>query len=427
MGHDPTKAALRREMHSRYGIGADRVRYVRAPYRICPLGAHIDHQLGTVTAMAIDRGVLLAFAPAESKEVRVGSLAYPGEVRFNLDGIPPKQPGDWGNYTRGAATALTNARGLVRGILGITSGDLAEMGLSSSASIGLAYLLALEEANGLQVSAEENIRLDQAIENQYLGLNNGILDQTAILLSRANCLTVIDCKRFAESSERPSATPSPEEPTNSPTQAGAGFPPQGISLIAPPAPSLPFSILIAFSGVTQSIISTDYNRRVTECGEAAQLLLRAAGRSAAQARLAEVTPQEYEAHRAVLPSALARRAEHFFSEMKRVHLGVQAWRRGDWFEFGRLVSDSGRSSIQNYECGCPPMIDLYEILTRTTGVLGARFSGAGFRGCCVALVEPLTEAAILHEVQQAYSARRPEWADRARFFVCQSDDGARIL
>ncbi|MBI5383399.1 MAG: GHMP kinase [Verrucomicrobia bacterium] len=409
MSHDNTLAALRDGMVRRFGVTPDAVRFVRAPYRICPLGAHIDHQLGTVTAMAIDRGVHLAFVPSGSGEVRLRSLAFPGEVRFRIEAIPPKQPGDWGNYARGAAMALSQGRKLTNGIVGLTSGDLAEVGLSSSASIGLAYLLALEEVNEWRGSATDNIRLDQAIENRYLGLNNGILDQSAILLSRRDHLTVIDCRAFAGlAASTEDATP-------------------GVRLVARP-PTMPaFAILIAFSGLTQSVISTDYNRRVTECAEAARLLLNAAGRPESPARLAEVSPDEYAAHRRRLTGPLAKRAEHFFSEMERVGCGVRAWERGDLAGLGKLVTESGRSSIVNYECGCQPMIDLYEILVRTEGVLGARFSGAGFRGCCVALVEADAAEAAAASVAAEYKAGHPDLAANAGCFISQSADGARLL
>src|SRR5512140_2413360 len=101
---DPNR--LRDELCQRYSVPPERVRVVRAPYRICPLGAHIDHQLGLVTAMTIDQAVLLAFAPSRSREVCLSSLTFPGTVRFSLDAIPPSLPGDWGNYARGAAFAL---------------------------------------------------------------------------------------------------------------------------------------------------------------------------------------------------------------------------------------------------------------------------------------------------------------------------------
>ena len=224
--------SLRERMRSLYGVDAPRVHFVRSPYRICPLGAQIDHQLGTVTAMAIDRGVLLAHAPSGSQEVRLSSTDYPGDVRFELDAIPPKRTNNWGNYARGAAVALGQKHALRQGIVGVIHGELGEMGLSSSASVGLAYLLALEAANGIEVTPDDNIRFDQSIENDYLGLNNGILDQSAILLSRRDHLTVIDCRAFAQRNE-----PAPAK--------GAADLPAGVSLL-PQSPSMPeFGIVIA--------------------------------------------------------------------------------------------------------------------------------------------------------------------------------------
>src|SRR5262245_12457125 len=98
--------ALRRSVVARYDAAPERIRVVRSPYRICPLGAHIDHQLGPVTAMAIDQSVVLAYAPSDASLVRLGSIGLPDPVDFTLDGVPGARAGDWGNYPRGAARAL---------------------------------------------------------------------------------------------------------------------------------------------------------------------------------------------------------------------------------------------------------------------------------------------------------------------------------
>jgi galacturonokinase len=388
---------VRDELVRRYGVAAAATRVVLAPYRICPLGAHIDHQLGPVTAMALDRGVVLAYAPSRSREVRLMSLAYPGEVRFPLDDVPDCRPGDWGNFARGAVRALRRKSALHTGLVGVTAGAVSEGGLSSSAAIGVAYLLALEDVNGLPVAPERNVLLDQFIENQYLGLRNGILDPSAILLSRRDHLTRIDCAtvRF-ETIPRPASMPR-------------------------------FAILIAFSGLKQALVATDYNRRVAECAEAAATLLAAAGRPRETPLLGRVSAGEYAAHGRLLTGAPARRAEHFFSEVDRVARGIEAWRRGDIEEFGRLVTASGQSSIVNYECGSPPLIDLYRILIETPGVYGARFSGAGFRGCCFALVRPECAEEAAQRVRESYARRHPDLAPDARVFLCASNDGARIL
>lgn len=380
-----------------YGVARDAVTIVFSPYRVCPLGAHIDHQLGRVTAMALDQGVWLAFAPSQTPEVRVRSLDFDGEVRVGFDHVAEPQVGDWGNYVRGAVLAARQSFGVSRGFVGITAGRVAEGGLSSSAAVGIAYLLALEHVNQLEVTHQENIALVQQIENRYLGLRIGILDQSGILLSRRNALTVIDCADVSH------------------------------ALIEWPSQSLPFGILIAFSGIRRSLAGTDYNKRVAECAAAAGELLQAAGRPETPARLRFVTPQEYAAHAGRLSGPPARRARHFFSEMERVGRGVDVWQRGDVRAYGQLVTESGAGSIHQYECGAPPLIDLYHILIETPGVWGARFSGAGFRGCCLALIEPHQRDEIARRVMHEYGRRHPDLADSAWTMSCQTDHGARLL
>jgi galacturonokinase len=378
-----------------YGVDRTTVRAIFAPYRVCPLGAHIDHQSGPVTAMALDRGVLLAYAPLATPEARMRSFDYPGEVRFPFARVPDVRPGDWGNYVRGAVRALQQHHRLDTGLVGVTQGSVAEGGLSSSAAVGVAYLLALEDVNRLRIAPEENILLDQAIENTYLGLRNGVLDQSAILLSRRGHLTRIDCATLQYELVPPAAT------------------------LSPPA------ILIACSGLRQALISTDYNRRVAECAEAARTLLEAAGHAGDPPLLGLVSDDEYTTYRDRLSGPPARRATHFFSERERVGHGVDAWRRGDLREFGRLITASGDSSIRNYQCGAPPLVDLYQLLVEADGVYGARFSGAGFRGCCLALVDPQQAAAVAADVAAAYGRRYPDLASQAQMMLCQSDDGAR--
>jgi galacturonokinase len=394
---------LRREVVRRFGADPARVRVVRSPYRVCPLGAHIDHQLGPVTAMAIDWSVLLAYAPSDSGQVRLESLDFPGTVEFPIDAVPARRADDWGNFPRGAALALRErfGSGLGRGLLGITTGRLHGGGVSSSAAVGVAFLLAFEDVNGLDVSPDENIALDRMIENGYLGLRNGILDQSAVLLSRRGHLTLVDCKTSRH------------------------------ELIPAPPTLSPFTILLAFSGLRRALVGTDYNRRVDECASAARTLLGAVGRSGSGGGetpvLGDVKADEYAAYRHLLHNAPARRAAHYFSEVDRVSRGVVAWREGDAAGFGALMTASGESSIRNYECGSPPLIDLFHTLVETDGVLGARFSGAGFRGCCAALVSPDSAERAAALVSESYVRRYPELAANASVVLCSTDDGAAIL
>ena len=128
-----------------------------------------------------------------------------------------------------------------------------------------------------------------------------------------------------------------------------------------------------------------------------------------------------------LPSPLQRGATHYFGEMGRVNKGIQAWRAGDIERFGTLMSQSGESSIKYYECGSPQLITLYELLRETPGVYGVRFSGAGFRGNCIALVDPAARETIAEAIHRRYPVAHPTEAEAYSIHFCQPDDQARLL
>ena len=381
-----------------YGAAQADIRVILSPYRICPLGAHVDHQLGCVSGAPIDRGIALAFAPGVRGEVRLRSLDFRGEVAFSLDDVPARVEGDWGNYPRGAVRALQQTRGLRCGLVGVIAGSLPIGGLSSSAAAGVAYLMALGAVNGVSLSPDDLIALDRHIENVYLGLNNGVLDQSVIVAGRRGRLLHVDCL----SNERRAL------------DAPRGMP--------------AFEALIVHSGVTQALVTTGYNRRVAECEGAARGLLEMAGGPVPERpRLRHVSRAAFEAYGERLPDPLRRRARHFFEENDRVAEGARAWTAGNLSRFGTLMNASGRSSIDNYECGSPPLIALYEILRDSEGVYGTRFSGAGFRGACVALIDPARREGVEGEVRQRYAGRYPEYRDRFSIHACGTDDGARMV
>ncbi|XP_077238570.1 galacturonic acid kinase [Tasmannia lanceolata] len=408
------------------------VRIVVSPYRICPLGAHIDHQGGTVSAMAINKGILLGFIPSSDPQVLLRSGQFQGEVRFRVDEVQyprgvirknkstlardlseVRECADWGNYARGALYALQRGgHHVTQGIIGFICGSegLDSSGLSSSAAVGVAYLLALESANNLTISPTQNIELDRLIENEYLGLRNGILDQSAILLSRYGCLTCMNCKTKDYSLIQPLRLNE-----NQRTKGQEAY-----------------KILLAFSGLRHSLPNNPgYNSRVSECREAARVLLLASGKEKLEPLLCNVELDTYEAHKNKLESNLAKRAEHYFTENMRVTEGLKAWASSRLEEFGKLISASGLSSIQNYECGCEPMIQLYEVLLRAPGMFGARFSGAGFRGCCLAFVEAGRAAEAASFVRSEYQKLQPQLVSDLNqdmaVLICESGDSAHII
>ena len=119
-------------------------------------------------------------------------------------------------------------------------------------------------------------------------------------------------------------------------------------------------------------------------------------------------------------------AKHYFNEIYRAEQGAIAWKNGDMDAYGKLVFESGKSSIENYECGCPELIRLYDIMTKTDGIYGGRFSGAGFKGCCMALIDPEKEEQVLSKVSEAYLKEYPSLKGKYQTAICHSDNGVGI-
>lgn len=373
-------------------------RIVKSPLRICPLGAHVDHQHGLVTGMALQASVNLAYIPNDQGYIRIQSLDFPDEDYFNIENVPAMVPGHWGNYVRGSVLALSRKYRLTRGFEGFISGKLPIGGLSSSAAVATAYLMALCDVNGLDVSREELIQQSHWMENHFIGLKNGILDQSANILSRNGHLMVMDCHT-------------------------------GQYELVPASTKLPkFEVVVVYSGLSTALIGTDYNNRVDECKVSAWLLQEIAHGSVSPLKdvcLRDVDPAVYHKYINWIPGRFKKRAEHFFSENERVRRGVEYWAQGDLRAFGRLMFESGQSSISNYECGCPELITIYELLCECPGVYGARFSGAGYRGCCIGLIDPKRKKDIARILHTEYPARHPLYRDRYQVHFCGTDDGAR--
>jgi galactokinase/galacturonokinase len=370
---------------------------VKAPLRICPIGAHVDHQGGIVTGMTIDRFVFLAAVSDSEPVLRLESLDFPGEVGIDLTGHVPAKSGDWGDYVRAAVSALKQDWPLDTGIRAVIGGDLPGAGLSSSAAVLIAYLLALTRVNGIDLGREGISALVQRAENDYVGVESGRLDQSIILFAERGDLTRVAC-----SDQIIDQVPYPD--------SGKGF-----------------DVLVAFSGVTRALARSDFNTRVEECREAAKILSELVGSpSNDNPVLSEIAPEVFERFAAELPTIPRRRAAHYFGEQRRVLNGIEAWRNGDIERFGSLMTASGSSSIHNYECGTTELVTLYELLRDTPGVFGTRFSGGGFGGSCIALVERKAGERVIEAVKKGYESAHPEAGAAASYHICAPEGPARV-
>ena len=396
--HRPSDARLAQMRHShsyRFHVPPEDIRSIFSPYRICPLGAHVDHQLGMVSALATEMGIAVYFSERDDARCVIRSEGFPGEVCFDVSGDQQRQY-DWSDYARGALMALKARHDISRGLSISVSGEVAEAGLSSSAAIGLSYLVALADVNGIELRPKALIELDREIENGFLGLKNGVLDQSAIMLSKAGCLTVLDCA----------------------TGAAGVHPVNG-----------DFVFLAVFSGIKKALVtSNQFNQRIEESLQAgAEIRKLIAGDKTPAVPIGKSSYSEFLQIQSRLSTVSQRRAGHFYSECERVRQGRTAWLQGDAVAFGKLMMASCESSIHQYETGSAEMIALYQALVKAPGVYGARLSGAGFRGCVVALIDPQHKADLLAAVDQDYGSLFPEHQANLWAFETRPADGLNVI
>lgn len=369
------------------------------PYRVCPIGAHSDHQHGRITGLAIDKGISIAWSVKHNGVIEVISLQFEKRAQWHVNGVSPTKENDWADYLRGATLELSNRYPLNCGISGVIEGSLPIGGLSSSAAVTISFLSALCRANGISPSANEVIEIAMGAENNYVGVSSGKLDQSCEIFSRKDHLLYLDT--LDDSYE-----------------------------LIPASPSCPpFKIAIFFSGVERTLAGSKFNMRVDEVRSSAYALKAFSGMEYGkfgETFLRDVPRDVYETYKDRLPEQWRRRAEHFYTEYDRVVAGAEAWRNGDIVRFGRLIFESGNSSIYNWETGSDELKTLYEIMCRTDGIYGGRFSGAGFKGCCMAIIDPSFEESILSSVRSRYLAAFPALEGHYSDYVCDSADGVKF-
>lgn len=369
------------------------------PYRICPLGAHSDHQLGKITGFAIDKGIHIAYGPKQNGIIEIQSVQFPKRAQWHVASTPKEKQDDWADHLRGATIALNARYPLRTGLCAVLDGELPIGGLSSSAAVIITFLSALCTMNGIKLNEQELVQISLEAENKYVGVSCGKLDQSCEVYAKKDNLLYMDMQD------------------------------DSYELIPQHPDMKPYKIAIFFSGLERSLASSKFNMRVDECRSAAYALKAFAGLEYGkfnETNLRDVPREVYEQYKDKLPENWAKRAEHWYTEFDRVQKGAEAWRKGDIEEFGRLSFESGYSSIHNWETGSPELIKLYEIMTETKGIYGGRFSGAGFKGCCMALIDPAYEESICETVTREYLKAFPHLEGKYSVHLCESADGVKL-
>lgn len=369
------------------------------PYRVCPIGAHSDHQLGKITGIAINKGINVAYGVKHNGVIELQSLQFEKRAQWHVSSTPKVKENDWADHLRGATIALNKRHPLNVGLSAVIEGQLPIGGLSSSAAVIITFLSALCAVNEIKLSESEMIQIALEAENKYVGVSCGKLDQSCEVYCKKDHLLYMDLSD------------------------------DSFELIPQKSDMKPYEIAIFFSGLERSLAASKFNMRVDECRSAAYALKAYSDMDYGkfeETNLREVPLEVYLQFKDKLPENWRKRAEHWYTEFDRVQKGAEFWRNGDIESFGRLSFESGKSSIYNWETGSPELIKLYEIMRKTDGIYGGRFSGAGFKGCCMALIDPSYKDSIQEYVTKEYLKAFPELRDKYSVHFCTSADGVKL-
>lgn len=380
-------AHLKERFSRQYGGLPDLI--VQAPGRVNLIGEHTDYNDGYVLPIAIDRSVLLAASRRTDRIVRLRTLDFDDQVAFSLDEVRYDERHRWSNYQRGVAFELQECGFDLPGIdVLITSDVPVGAGLSSSAALEVSMAVTWQQVTGFDLSRPELALLCQRAENNFVGVNCGIMDQFISALGQENAALLIDCRSLAHE-----------------------------------AVSLPNGVVIVVMDTNKQrgLADSAYNTRRAECERGVALLQ--AHLPDIQA-LRDVSLVEFERYADELPDNIRRRCRHVITENKRTLEGVRALSQGDASAFGRLMDASHVSLRDDYEVSCIELDAMVEAAWHAPGVIGARMTGGGFGGCAVAMVDQSQAQAFGEQVAQEYR-RTVDLVPS--LYVCSAQAGARVV
>ena len=354
----------------------------RAPGRVELLGNHTDYNEGVVLSAAINYAVTAGAESRDQSSIELRSDFYPEPTIVSPDRLVPLQgPAAWTNYPLGVVDCLHKAGYRFGGFNIRFSSDLPPgAGLSSSAAMEVATATLLKKLFSLDLAPMAMAKLCRRAENDFAGVQCGLLDQVSSVFGRAGHAVYLDCRT------------------------------EEVDRIPLPADT---ALLVFGSGVTHALTGGEYNERRAQCFAAAAALGVPALRDVSSAQLL--------AARAALDPTVYRRAAHIVGEDERVFAGVEMLRRGDREGFGALMFASHESSRLNFENSTPELDALVALARDIPGVLGSRLTGGGFGGATITLVERQHAARVAAELGRRYTEQT---GNHGHPLLCESADGA---
>jgi len=356
---------------------------VRAPGRVNLIGEHTDYNDGFVLPMAIDRAVWIALRPRDDGTVRLFSLDLEADSSFELHSLT--KGNDWIEYPKSIAYELMKSGYELRGFDAVMTGDVPRgAGLSSSAAVELAVARAFAEVSGIEWDAPKMARISQKAENEWVGVNCGIMDQMASAACKEGHALFLDCRSL--------------EIQHAPL-------PKGVSIV------------ILDTSTRRGLVGSAYNERRSQCEEAARWF----GVKA----LRDVSVEEFnKSSKNGLNELAAKRARHIVSENARVLEAVEVMKAGNVKRLGELFNASHDSLRDDFEVTNDALNTMVDCAREQVSCYGARMTGAGFGGCAVALVKEENAVEFVTAVSAAYKQRS---SMEAAIYVCKASEGASLI
>ena len=360
-----------------------------APGRVNLIGEHTDYNGGLVFPCALTIGTYMAVKKRDDRKLRFYSMNFDhlGVIESSIEGLKPEKEADWTNYPKGVMWAFEK-RGMKMdcGLDIVLNGNIPNgSGLSSSASLEVVTGFMLRELFGFDVTNVELAQIGQYSENNFNGMNCGIMDQFASAMGKKDNAIFLDTADLSYE----------YAPIN---LAGA-------------------KIVVTNSKVKHSLVNSEYNTRRSEC-ETALAELQAVTDIKG---LGDLTEEEFEAHKsAIKDETRVKRAKHAVYENRRTIRAVEALKNNDLETFGKLMNASHVSLRDDYAVSCSEIDVLVDAAWKVEGVIGSRITGGGFGGCTVSIVKDEAIEAFKEQVGKAYQeqvGKTPE------FYVVEIGNG----
>jgi len=356
---------------------------VFAPGRVNLIGEHTDYSDGFVFPLAINQGIYVAFSPSDDDHLQLYSLDFEEFFEKKISNFN-KEESNWREYIKGIAWTLRKSGYDLKGFKGVFAGNLPiGAGLSSSAALEVAVAKSFCISSEINLSNTELAKISQKAEQDWVGVNVGIMDQLISAKGKSGYALKLDCRTLEIDYFRV---------------------PESICIV------------VMDTNTRRELSHSEYNTRQSEVQTAVRILGVPHLRDASRSLLSE--------KKGLLPQKIYNRAKHVITENERVHAFGLAMKAAKLEEMGELLNESHISLRDNYEVSSKELNIIVDLAQAHKGCYGARLTGAGFGGCALALIDEDILNVFINDVQRLYTAKT---GINPNIFKVVSADGVHVI